>query len=71
MNPNVPQKWEYSLVDVEFPHPSDAAYGTVLRMLDDRLAELGAEGWELASSVPFPSITYTRKVIFCFKRPKA
>jgi len=58
------QKWEYRLVTFNFGS-SDPVVGTPGRNVLEFLNELGGEGWELVSTVPSGSYTFT----LYFKRP--
>lgn len=53
-------KWEYKKVQLTNP---------LTQMFDERLAELGEQGWEAYAVCPHPSFVNDACVIVCFKRP--
>ena len=65
------QEWEYSLMIVDIPRPSETAYGSeTMSKLGSTMVEMGNEGWELVTVMPAQANSYTNRALFCFKRPK-
>jgi hypothetical protein len=57
-------RWEYRRLDVEIGEVSSEDF-------EKQLNDLGAEGWELVSTIQHERHGYSREVHLVFKRPVA
>jgi len=68
------QQWEYLLIHADWFTGGMRALNVLGRksvMLDEFLAAIGADGWEVVAMQHVPTISESGKLLILLKRPKA